>query len=708
MDPLIRRIAQELSLGEKQVANTLKLLDEGATVPFVARYRKEQTGALDEVAILAIRQLSEKLRELEKRRETVLKSIDEQGKLTDVLRQKIEQVWTLGELEDLYLPFRPKRKTRASKARDRGLEPLAATLFKQLERDPYALAQRYLNEEVPTADDALQGARDILAEWVSEDAPARDRIRGLFKKEAVLTAAVVPGKESEGDKYRDYFAFSKKLKHLASHQLLAVRRAENEGILRLDIAPDEETAFQALERLFLRGSNESSAQVREAVRDSYKRLVRPSIETEFRLSSKEWADQEAIGIFSANLRQLLLAAPLGEKRVLALDPGFRSGCKVVCLDEQGQLLADAVVYPHPPQFDGLGAARTIEDLISKYRIEAIAIGNGTAGRETESFVRSLHLPEHLSVFMVSENGASVYSASEAGREEFPHHDVTVRGAVSIGRRLVDPLAELVKIDPKSIGVGQYQHDVDPKKLQAGLDSTVESCVNLVGVNLNTASKHLLTYVSGLGPSLAQTLVEYRHQHGPFRSRTELKKVPRLGPKAFEQCAGFLRIRDGAHPLDRSAVHPESYGVVEKMAKDLGCTVADLIQQKSLRQQIDPKRYIDEKTGIHTLRDILQELEKPGLDPREPLVAFAFDPSVKQISDLREGMVLPGIVTNITAFGAFVDIGIKQNGLVHKSQIAHRYVDNPADFLKVHQTVRARIISIDPERNRINLSLLETS
>jgi len=695
------RIAALLGLNSRPVANTLQLLDGGATVPFIARYRKEATGGLDEVQITAVRDTYQKLQELDKRREAILKSIGEQGKLTAELSRKIEAAATLTELEDLYLPYKPKRKTRASVAIEKGLEPLATLLFAQREADPERRAAAYLTDQVASVEEALQGARDIIAEWISEDADARQRVRNLFEREAIIRSVVKKGKEAEGIKYKDYFNFAEPLRRVPSHRLLAIRRGEAEGMLSVSIAPDEEAAVERLERQFLRGTPASQEQVGLAVKDSYKRLIKPSIETEFDKLSREKADAEAIRIFADNLRQLLLSPPLGQQRVLAIDPGFRTGCKVVCLDAQGMLLTSDVVYPDWKQAE---ATQKIRTLVERYRIEAIAVGNGTAGRETESFVRGLDFGRTLPIFMVSEQGASVYSASDVARQEFPDQDVTVRGAVSIGRRLMDPLAELVKIDPKSIGVGQYQHDVDPNALKNSLDGVVESCVNQVGVTLNTASAHLLRYVSGLGPTLAQNIVEYRTQNGPFQSRDQLKKVPRLGPKAFEQCAGFLRIDNPKNPLDNSAVHPERYEVVERMAKDLNATVADLVKKPDLRKQIRPEKYVSETVGLPTLRDILAELEKPGRDPREQLAVFEYDERIRKVEDLQPGMILPGVVTNVTAFGAFVDIGVKQDGLVHISQLANQYVSDPHQVVKVFQKVRVKVVEVDLQRKRIALTM----
>jgi len=705
MTAYAQTISQALGIAPRQVDAALRLLESGATIPFIARYRKEATGSLDEVQIADIQSAFKRLQELDKRREVVLQSIEEQGKLTPELRAALLAARTMTELEDLYLPYRPKRKTRATIAIERGLEPLAQLLLKQQDHDdPRAIAQPFLNAEVPTVEDALQGARDIIAEWVSEDRRTRDRVRYHFERSAVIASRVVKGKETEGAKYRDYFAWSEPLAQCPSHRLLAMRRGEEEGFLRLLIAPEDEEAIAAdLERLWAKGSAAAALQVQMAVRDAYKRLLQPSIETEFRHSSKERADAEAIRVFTENLRQLLLAPPLGERRVLGIDPGFRTGCKVVVLDSSGHLLEHTTIYPHEPQRQMTESRKTLAHLVEIHQVEAIAVGNGTAGRETMDLLRDMTFARPVDVYQVNEAGASVYSASAVAREELPEEDVTVRGAVSIGRRLMDPLAELVKIDPKSIGVGQYQHDVNQTLLRESLDRTVASCVNAVGVNLNTASKHLLTYVSGLGPVLAQNIVAYRTENGPFRSRAELKKVPRLGEKAFEQCAGFLRIRSGDHPLDNTAVHPERYALVEQMARDLGCTVSDLIANKSLRQKIDLKRYIGGDVGMPTLQDILRELDKPGLDPRGRAQPFEFA-AVRSLEELTPGMVLPGIVTNITNFGVFVDIGIKASGLVHISQLADRFVRNPAEVVKLNQPVRVRVLEVDLERQRVALSM----
>lgn len=707
MEEFSQMIAAELKLPAHRIANTLKLLQGGATIPFISRYRKEATGGLDEVQIGDIQTRYEKLCELSKRKETVLSTIEEQGKLTPELKARISACWNATELEDIYLPFKPKRKTRAEAARAKGLEPLALLLMMQKENNLAAKVRNFVKGEVKDEEDALKGARDILAEQISEDERSRNLMRNQFQRQALIQSKVVKGKEAEeaSAKYRDYFDFCEPLKKCSSHRLLALRRGESEGVLKVSIFPeDEDMCNERLQRLFVRANNECAHQVEEALTDAYKRLLKPAIETEFAALSKEKADEEAIRVFAENLRQLLLAPPLGQKRVMGIDPGFRTGCKVVCLDAQGTLLHNEAIYPHPPKSEYAQAARKIVKLVEQYKIEAIAIGNGTASRETEQFVTSQRYDREVQVFVVSEDGASIYSASKTAREEFPDYDVTVRGAVSIGRRLMDPLAELVKIDAKSIGVGQYQHDVDQTKLKASLDQTVESCVNLVGVNVNTASKHLLTYVSGLGPTLAQNIVDYRTENGPFESRRQLLKVPRMGAKAYEQCAGFLRIPQAKNPLDNSAVHPESYPIVEQMAKDLNCTVADLIKDKELRSKIDLKKYVTDTVGLPTLTDILQELDKPERDPRQKIQVFEFDKNVRTLDDLQEGMELPGIVTNITNFGCFVDIGIKENGLVHVSQLADRFVSNPADVVRIHQHVRVKVMSIDHERKRIQLTM----
>lgn len=707
MNDFFDRIARALKLPVHRVENTLKLLEGGATIPFISRYRKEATGGLDEVQIGDIKAQYDKLCELAKRKETILSTLKEQNNLTPELQQRIDNCWESTELEDIYLPFKPKRKTRAEMARQKGLEPLAVLLMMQRENNLPAKVRSFVKGEVKDEEDALKGARDIIAEQVSEDEQARNLIRSQFTRQAVITAKVAKGKEKEevAAKYRDYFDFSEPLKRCTSHRMLALLRGEAEGILKVSIAPaEDDLCTERLQRQFVRGNNACSQQVAEAVADAYKRLLKPAIETEFFGFSKEKADEEAIRVFAGNLRQLLLAAPLGQKRVMGIDPGFRTGCKVVCLDAQGALLHNEAIYPHPPKSEYQQAARKLVKLVEQYKIEAIAIGNGTASRETEQFVTSQRYDREVQVFVVSEDGASIYSASKTAREEFPEYDVTVRGAVSIGRRLMDPLAELVKIDAKSIGVGQYQHDVDQTKLKASLDQTVESCVNLVGVNVNTASKHLLTYVSGLGPVLAQNIVDYRTQNGAFHSRRELLKVPRMGAKAFEQCAGFLRISEAENPLDNSAVHPESYPIVEKMAKDLKCTVTDLINRKELRSRIQIEKYVTDTVGLPTLTDIMQELDKPGRDPRQQIEVFQFDPNVRTIDDLKEGMELPGIVTNITNFGCFVDIGIKENGLVHVSQLADKFVSDPTTVVSIHQHVRVKVLSIDHERKRIQLTM----
>ena len=712
-----RLIAQQLNLQERAVDNTLALLDEGCTIPFISRYRKERTGGLDEVQIAAISTQYERFKEIQKRKETVLKTIAEQDKLTPELEKRITDCWDATELEDIYLPYKPKRRTRAQVAREQGLEPLAKSLLLQRERDPERAAEKFVKGDVKDAEMAIKGAQDIIAEMVSEDERNRQQLRGVFRRQAFITSKVVKAKADtdEAAKYSDYFDWEEPLKRCSSHRLLAMRRGEGEGILRISISPDDDECIERLQRHYVYGNTPCGKLVAEAVEDGYKRLLKPSIETEFAALSKEKADDEAIRVFAENLRQLLLGAPLGQKRVMGIDPGFRTGCKVVCLDAQGNLLHHEAIFPHPPVNKRMESAMAIQKMLKKYQIEAISIGNGTASRETNDFLRdvlagrydvspSRHEGEMTQIFTVSEDGASVYSASKIARDEFPEEDVTVRGAVSIGRRLMDPLAELVKIDPKSIGVGQYQHDVDQTKLKNALDLTVESCVNNVGVNLNTASQHLLMYVSGLGPTLAKNIVDYRKENGAFTSRTQLKKVPRLGPVAFQQCAGFLRIPGAKNPLDNSAVHPESYDIVEQMAKDQNCTVSDLINNKEKREAIDIKRYVTAEVGIPTLTDILKELEKPGRDPREQIEEFEFDPRVNSIDDLSEGMELPGIVTNITNFGAFVDIGVHQDGLVHISQMANRRIAHPTDVVKLHQHIRVRVIEVDRRRNRISLSM----
>lgn len=697
-------IARFLQIPEGQVERTIGLLNEGATIPFISRYRKEVTGGLDEVQIGAIKDQLDKLTELSKRKETILATIEEQGKLTPELRKRIEESWDSTEIEDLYLPYKPKRVTKAEIARRKGLEPLAKIIMIQNENNLSARIKNFIKGEVKNAEEALQGARDIIAEWINENEAARNTVRNSFAHTALITSKVIKGKEEEGTKYRDYFDFSEPLNRASSHRLLALRRGEAEGILRVSISPDAESCLDRLNRRFVKGRGEVSEQVATAVDDSFKRLLKPSIETEFSNQSKAKADEEAIRVFAENLRQLLLAPPLGQKRVLGVDPGYRTGCKLVCLDAQGNLLHNEAIFPHPPQNEKGKAAAKVAQLVATYAIDAIAIGNGTASRETEQFITNIRYDRKVQVFVVSENGASIYSASKIAREEFPEYDVTVRGAVSIGRRLMDPLAELVKIDPKSIGVGQYQHDVEQNALKKSLDQTVESCVNLVGVNVNTASKHLLTYISGLGPTLAQNIVNYRAEHGPFTSRKELMKVPRMGEKAFEQSAGFLRIPDGKNPLDNSAVHPESYPIVERMAKDLKCSVADLITDKALKKKLKLTDYLTDKVGMPTLLDIMEELDKPGRDPRQTIQVFAFDPTVKTIEDLKEGQVLPGIVTNITNFGCFVDVGIKENGLVHISELADRFVSDPTQVVSIHQHVKVKVLSVDLSRKRVQLSM----
>ena len=711
-------IATSLGIGEKYVAATLSLLEEGCTIPFIARYRKERTGSLDEVQIAAISDRYEKLLEIQKRKETITKTINDLDKMTPQLQERIDKCWDATELEDIYLPYKPKRRTRAQVAREQGLEPLAILLMKQREHDPERAAERFIKGDIKTVEEALKGAQDIVAETVSEDERTRQQLRNAFQRQAVITSKVVKAKADtdEAAKYSDYFDWSEPLKRCSSHRLLAMRRGEAEGILRISISPDDEEACERLKRHYVYGNTPCGRLVSEAIDDGYKRLLKPSIETEFAALSKQKADEEAIRVFAENLRQLLLGAPLGQKRVMGVDPGFRTGCKIVCLDAQGNLLHHDAIFPHPPVNKRTEAALAIQRMISKYKIEAISIGNGTASRETDAFIKDVLAGRYNvdtksssqttspQVFVVSESGASVYSASKIARDEFPDEDVTVRGAVSIGRRLMDPLAELVKIDPKSIGVGQYQHDVDQTLLKHSLDQTVESCVNSVGVDLNTASQHLLMYVSGLGATLAKNIVDYRREHGAFTSRAQLLKVPRLGPSAYQQCAGFLRIRDGKNPLDNSAVHPESYAIVEQMAKDQGCSVSDLINNKDKRDAIQLPRYVTSDVGMPTLTDILSELEKPGRDPREQLEAFEFDKNVSTIDDLVEGMILPGIVTNITNFGAFVDIGVHQDGLVHISQMANRHISHPLDVVKLHQHVTVRVIEVDHRRHRISLSM----
>ena len=701
---IIQLIAQQIGIQYSQVVNTIQLLDEGGTVPFISRYRKERTGSLDEVQIESVKEAKEKMEELLKRKESILKTILEQELLTPELKKRIEDCFDATELEDIYLPYKPKRRTRASIAREKGLEPLAKMIMKQNESNIEHKAQSFVNDKVDSVDEALAGARDIIAEWINENEKARGIIRREFERDAYIISKLIKGKEEEGAKFSDYFDWNEPLKKCPSHRLMAMRRGENEGFLRVSVTPDSEEPIHRLKRFFINSNNSCTDQMELAVADAYKRLLEPSIETEFANLSKEKAGEEAIRVFADNLRQLLLAAPLGEKRVLALDPGFRSGCKLVCLDAQGNLLHNETIYPHKPQEEIKLAAKKISSLVSSYQIEAVAIGNGTASRETEQFIKKLHFDRELQVFVVSEDGASIYSASKIARDEFPQYDVTVRGAISIGRRLLDPLAELVKIDAKSIGVGQYQHDVDQKKLKNSLDKVVESSVNLVGVNVNTASQHLLTYISGLGPQLAQNIVDFRKENGPFNSRAEIQKVPRMGAKAFEQAAGFLRITDSKNPLDNSAVHPESYFVVQKMAKDLKCSIQELISNEELQKLIIWSDYVTDKIGLPTLEDIKKELAKPGRDPRSAIKVFEFAPNIYKVKDLQVGMELPGIVTNITKFGAFVDVGVKQDGLVHVSQMADRYISDPSEIVKLHQHVQVKVIELDLQRKRIQLSL----
>ena len=704
----IKLIAEKLGVREIQVKNTAFLFSQGATVPFISRYRKEQTGLLNEVQVAQIKDELKKYEELDKRRASIIESIEGQGKMTDELRQKLDEALDMTTLEDLYLPYKQKKKTRAAVAKEKGLEPLADKILLQQNANAEDFAAAFVGEKVADVEEALQGARDIIAERINENTDTRNKMRNLFKRDAIIYSKLVKDKEDEGQKYKDYFDYSEKLSRIAGHRLMALQRGENEGILKITIEPAEEDAFMILERQFVKGRGDGANQVKEAAHDAYKRLLRPSIETEFANLSKEKADEEAIKVFTENLRNLLLASPLGKKRILALDPGFRTGCKLVCLDEQGTLLHNEAIYPHSGNQKMFEALSTMETLVNEYKIDCIAIGNGTASRETEQFVKKIRFGREIKVYIVSESGASIYSASEVAREEFPDYDLTVRGAVSIGRRLLDPLAELVKIDPKSIGVGQYQHDVNQTRLKESLDDVVVSCVNQVGVNVNTASKHLLTYVSGLGPTLAQNIVKYRTEHGPFGSRDELKKVPRMGEKAFEQSAGFLRIDGAKNPLDNSAVHPEKYYIVNKMAKDLGCSVADLIKSPETRKKIDVKKYVDDKTGLPTLTDIMQELEKPGRDPRGEFSSTEFDDSIQSIKDLKEGMELNGIVTNVTNFGAFVDLGIHINGLIHVSQMGgtRRNPVNPANVLKIQQQVKVKVLSIDIDRERIGLALVK--
>ncbi len=704
---IIGLIAKNCGIENWQAENTLKLIEEGATVPFISRYRKERTGNLDEVQIGAVADALDKIKALKERKEAIIKNIEKHGKLTDELKARISKSWDPVEVEDIYAPFKRKTKTRAESAREAGLEPLAKMIMSQGNGNVESMAQRFVKGKVKSTDDAIKGAKDIIAEWVSESEAAKKTIRGIFAREAVIESKVIKGKEEEGEKYKDYFKRSEPLRRCSSHRLLAMRRGESEKILNVSISADKEVCIDRLCRIFVRGDNESADEVEDAVEDSYKRLISTSIETEFANASKEKADQEAIKVFSENLRQLLLAPPLGQKRVMGIDPGFRTGCKVVCIDAQGNLLHNETIYPHAPHNKEAQARRSVQKMVEAYNIEAIAIGNGTASRETEHFIANTRYDREVKVFVVSENGASIYSASKVAREEFPDYDVTVRGAVSIARRLMDPLAELVKIDPKSIGVGQYQHDVDQNSLKKALDAVVESCVNSVGVDVNTASRHLLMYVSGLGEQTAQNIVDYRAQNGPFKNRKELLKVSNIGNKTFEQCAGFLRIRNGENPLDNTAVHPESYDIVTKMAKDNGESVEQFIADKNARQSINLDKYVTEKTGLPTLKDIMQELDKPGRDPRKGVKVFSFNENVKTMDDLQTGMLLPGIVTNITNFGAFVDVGIKENGLVHISQMSDEFVNDPNQVVRLQQQVIVKVIGIDKERKRVQLSLKES-
>jgi protein Tex len=707
-EKIYKLIAEKLSIGLHQVKNTVLLLNEGATIPFISRYRKELTGSLDELAVASIQKEYTYYTELEKRKQTILKTIGEQGVLTPELQKTIEETFDAAKLEDLYLPYKPKKRTKATIAREKGLEPLAKIMMGQYEWDIEKKAKSFVGEDVATVEEALSGARDIVAEWINENSRARDMVRNLFKRGAIIESKVAKGKEAEGQKYRDYFEWKEPLSRCPSHRFLAIKRAEKEEIIKVSVSIEEEEAVGKLESVFIRGNTSCSDHVRMALKDSYKRLMAPSMETEFNQLVKEKADLEAIKVFGENLRQLLLAPPLGQKRVLGIDPGYKSGCKVVCIDEQGNLLHNETIYPHPPQKEVREAAKKLSTLVSAYKIDAIAIGNGTAGRDTEQFIKYLRFDHEIALFSVNEDGASVYSASKIARDEFPEYDVTVRGAVSIGRRLMDPLAELVKIEPKSIGVGQYQHDVDQKQLQENLDKVVESCVNVVGVNLNTASKHLLTYISGLGPQLAQNIVDYRKENGPFSSRKELMKIPRLGAKAYEQAAGFLRIPDAANPLDNSAVHPETYPIVEKMARDLQTDVKTLIGNSQLINSISIAAYVTDKTGIPTLTDILKELAKPGRDPREKITSFEFDENLKTIEDIKQGMVVSGMITNITRFGAFVDIGIKENGLIHVSEMANKFIDDPSKVVKLNQHVKVKVLEVDLIRKRIQLSMKQVN
>lgn len=701
-----KTIASELNIKAAQAVATIALLDDDATVPFISRYRKEVTGSLDETQVMAIRDRIIQLRDLDKRRDAILKSLEERELLTDELKEQIDNASTMSELEDIYLPYKPKRRTRATIAKEKGLEPLANFLFNQPDDDVFKEAEKYINEEkeVLTSDDALAGARDIIAEWISEDTFIRGELRNLFAQQGILTSNVIKGKETEGEKYKDYFEWNEPIIKTPSHRLLAIRRGEAESILTMHVTPPEDTAIEILETEYLVNNNQASEQIRTALHDSYKRLLTPSMETEVRTETKKSADTEAIRVFADNLRELLMSPPLGQKNIIAIDPGFRTGCKVVCLDKQGKLLHNTTIYPTGSDKQLNDAGETIKSLVEKYKTEIIAVGNGTAGRETVQFVNDLHLGSHITVEMVNESGASIYSASQVARDEFPDYDLTVRGSVSIGRRLMDPLAELVKIDPKSIGVGQYQHDVDQSSLKQGLDDTVVSCVNSVGVELNTASKQLLTYVSGLGPQLAQNIIDHRNEKGPFTSRKDLKTVKRLGPKAYEQAAGFLRVNDSINPLDHSAVHPESYHIVDQMVKDLQCELIELMQNEELQKKIKITTYVSDTVGLPTLQDIIDELAKPGRDPREQYETFAFDDSVAKVEDLQIGMQLPGIVTNVTNFGAFVDIGVHQDGLVHISELADKFVKDPTTIVKVHQKVKVTVTNVDIPRKRIALSM----
>lgn len=702
------KIAGEIGISQKQASSTMVLLEEGSTVPFISRYRKEVTGNLDEVQIAAVQDLKKKFEEIDQRRAFIIKTITEQDKMTPELLEKLEATWTLSTLEDIYLPYKPKRKTRAVMAIEKGLEPLAKSIFEQAAGNPDEMAAGFITEQVPNTDEALKGARDIIAEWINEDATLREKLRNIFTKQSVVKSFVVTGKEEEGQKYKDYFEFDEPLPHCPSHRILAIFRGETEGILYSSVQPDETVSLDAIEGQFVKNNQPAAQQVKLAATDAYKRLLKPSLENEMRAQAKEKADAEAIEVFAENLRQLLLAAPLGMKPVIAIDPGYRTGCKIVALDAQCNLLANEVIYPLENNYKKEDARQLLLHWVKQFDIAAIAIGNGTAGRETEEFVKTISFDSRVLVFMVSESGASVYSASDVAREEFPDYDVTVRGAVSIGRRLMDPLAELVKIDPKSIGVGQYQHDVNQSQLKQSLDRVVISCVNKVGVNLNTASKHLLAYISGLGPSLADNIVKFRAANGPFKNRKELMKVPRLGEKAFEQCAGFLRIPEGENPLDNSAVHPERYALVEKMAEDLKADIPSLMKLTELRKQVPLRQYVNEEVGLLTLEDIMKELEKPGLDPRDEISVFEYDPNIKTMNDLVEGMILPGVVTNITAFGAFVDIGVKQDGLVHISHLSQQYITNPNEAVKLQQKVKVKVLEVDINRKRIALSIKEAS